>query len=139
MIVEKLNPKDGETWVILSDIHFPHHDEAALKIAIEIAEKEGAIPILNGDIFDVSCLSHHEKDPDAPKKLDVELSSADWFINWANTREERPRWIFGNHERRWHRYLFRRTPELFGQPFPGIKRFRGKVLDGKLSEFPKIR
>lgn len=140
MIIEHIKPKDGEKWVILSDIHFPHQDTPALKIAIEIAEKEGVDRvILNGDIYDVSCLSDHEKDPDAPKKLDLELASANWFIDWANTRGESSRWTFGNHERRWHRYLFRRTPELFGQPFPAVKRFRGKVLDGKLTEFPKIR
>lgn len=140
MIIEKLHPKEGEVWSILSDIHFPHHDEPAVKIAIEISEKAGATSIIaNGDIADVTCLSDHEKDPDAPKKLDKELEQMDWFVDWLNTRGTNSRWLLGNHERRFHRYLHRRTPELFGAPFPGTARFKGKVLDGILTEFPKIR
>lgn len=140
MIIETLNPHDGEIWGILSDIHFPGHDERALKIAIEIIEDAGAtFLVVNGDGYDVTCLSDHEKDPDAPKKFDKELASADWFIAWLNTRGDRSRWILGNHERRWHRYLHRRTPELYGQPFPMPKEYRGKVLDGRLAEFPKLR
>lgn len=139
MIIEHRKPRDGEIWAVMSDIHFPHADEPALKIAIEICEAAGiTVPILNGDIFDVTCLSDHEKDPDAPKKFDKELASADWFIDWVNTRGDNSTWILGNHERRYHRYLFRRTPELYGQPFP-VGRYKGKVLDGRLSEFPKIR
>lgn len=140
MIIEQRKPKDGEIWAVLSDIHFPHEDRPALNIAIEITEKVGADSIvLNGDVMDISCLSDHEKDPDAPKKFDKECESANWFIDWVNTRGDNTTWTFGNHERRWHRYLFRRTPELYGQPLPLTKRFKGKVLDGKLSEFPKIR
>lgn len=140
MIIETVKPKDGEVWGIVSDIHFPHHDVAALNIAIEIMEKVGIVrPIANGDILDVTCLSDHEKDPESIKNFDKECESAHYFIDWLNTRDKSAIWIFGNHERRWHRYLFRRTPELYGQSLPLTKRFLGKVLDGKLSEFPKIR
>lgn len=140
MIVHNITPVDGEAWVVLSDIHFPHEDKPALSIAIEIAEAFGVTrAILNGDILDVSCLSDHEKDPDAPKRFDLECRSADWFIDWCNTRHDRNVWTFGNHERRWHRYLFRRTPELYGQGLPYVKKFEGKVLDGGLNDYPKIR
>lgn len=140
MIIETRNPKDGEIWGIVSDIHFPNEDKPALSIAIEIIERVGATTIVaNGDILDVTCLSDHEKDPDAPKRFDKECDSANWFIDWLNTRGDRSVWTFGNHERRWHRYLHRRTPELYGQSLPLVKRFKGKVLDGKLAEFPKIR
>lgn len=140
MIIHTVAPKDGEVWSVLSDIHFPHEDTAALKIAVEISEKVGASRLIaNGDILDVTCLSDHEKDPDAPKKFDTECATANWFIDWLNTRDDRSIWLFGNHERRWHRYLHRRTPELYGQPLPLTARFRGRVLDGKLSEYPKIR
>lgn len=140
MIIEHRKPKDGEIWTVLSDIHFPHHDKPALTVAIEIAEKVGTDSIiLNGDVMDVSCLSDHEKDPDAPKKFDKECESAHWFIDWVNTRGSDTTWIFGNHERRWHRYTFRRTPELYGAPLPIANRFKGKILDGRLAEYPKIR
>lgn len=140
MIIEHRKPKDGEIWTVLSDIHFPHHDKPALSIAIEISEAVGAtVPIANGDILDVSCLSDHEKDPDAPKRFEDECASAHWFIDWLNTRGTAGIWIFGNHERRWHRYTHRRTPELYGAPLPLASRFKGKILDGKLAEFPKIR
>jgi predicted phosphodiesterase len=140
VIIETINPADGEIWGILSDIHFPHQDQAALNVAIEILESIGIDRvILNGDISDVTCLSDHEKDPDAPKKFEVECRSTEPFLDWVNTRGTNSRWILGNHERRWHRYLFRRTPELYGQEWPLARLFRGKVLDGKLADYPKIR
>jgi hypothetical protein len=66
-------PDDANHILVLSDIHFPYHDEEALGSAIQygIAQKVNTI-LLNGDVLDFYQLSRFDKDPSKPK-MQVEL------------------------------------------------------------------
>jgi predicted phosphodiesterase len=98
----KLEVADGDVIGLLSDIHVPYHDAAAVRLAIECMEREGVNKvILNGDIADSGPASRH------PKKQAQEIlrwgtlaNSVDpgrWIFEWARTREAH--YMLGNHEK----------------------------------------
>jgi len=98
---------------ILSDIHFPYHDEEALKVAIDyLIEYKPDTIILNGDILDFYGLSAFDKDPSKPKMRE-ELEQGRWFI--SAMRETFPNALIyykiGNHEMRLERWLKLKAPE----------------------------
>ncbi len=107
---------DGSVIAVFSDVHIPHHDEAALRLAIECCEDVGVTHIiLNGDIADCGPASRHPK-----KKAKAILNEGDlresvaaglWFFEWARTRP--CFYILGNHER-WVEDAIEESAELRG-------------------------
>ena len=101
--------------LILSDIHFPYHNAAALRAAIKYGLEQGVdCIILNGDILDFYALSDFSKDPSKPKfRKEIELGK--WFLN--ELRRAFPKaqiyYKIGNHEMRLERYLQVKAPEIF--------------------------
>ena len=99
--------------LLLSDIHFPYHDEDALRTAINkgVAENVDCV-LLNGDILDFYQLSDFSKDPSKPK-MKVELEQGRWFMKAL--REMFPKapiyYKIGNHEVRLERWLKVKAPE----------------------------
>ncbi len=103
---------------VLSDIHIPHHDEAAVRLVVECLEDAGCTHvILNGDIADCGPASRHP-DKKARAVLDEgclreSVAAGYWIYEWARTR---PCWyILGNHED-WITQLIQKSPELRGTP-----------------------
>lgn len=101
---------------ILSDIHFPYHDEDALVAAINyLKEYQPDTIILNGDILDFYGLSSFDKDPSKPKMRE-ELEQGRWFI--SALRQVFPNALIyykiGNHEMRLERWLKLKAPEWLG-------------------------
>lgn len=100
---------------ILSDIHIPYHDKAALLTALEHIQQEKATDflILNGDLVDCYQLSAHQKDPrnrDYQGELDMTNRLLDAICPLFGEV-----WIKeGNHENRLTRYLRAKAPELLG-------------------------
>jgi hypothetical protein len=93
---------DGSIIGVLSDIHIPHHDEAAVTLAIECMEDAGVTHvILNGDIADCGPSSRHE----GKRKRAVldegclreSVAAGLWIYEWARTRP--CVLVRGNHER----------------------------------------
>lgn len=108
--------KGKHNALILSDIHIPYHDKAALMEAIAYGKKNAAdLVILNGDTADFFALSFWEKDP---RKRDFagELETTRNFLNSLRKQFPKARIIFklGNHEERWERYMRVKAPELLG-------------------------
>lgn len=101
---------------VLSDIHIPHHDEAALRVAVDCCEDAGATHvILNGDIADCGPASRHEgKRKRAALDegcLRESVAAGYWIYEWARTR---PCILLrGNHER-WVEDYIAQSPELKG-------------------------
>ena len=108
---------DGKHRIlVLSDIHFPHHDEKALAAAITYGRKiNPTIVYLNGDTVENYALSRWEPDP-RKRDLAEEIALARQGLKWLRERFKKARIVFkhGNHEARSEDYLKRKAPELLG-------------------------
>ena len=103
---------------ILSDIHFPFHDEVALEAAIEHCAKiNPTIVLLNGDIIDGYEQSRFDKDPRRRTAV-AELQMLKELFAYLRHRFPLARIIYkeGNHDERWGHYVARHCPVLFGMP-----------------------
>ena len=111
-------PKSIKKLAVLSDIHAPFHDEAALTIAIDycIKEKPDAI-LLNGDTLDFYATSDHEKDP---RKVDwmAEIEAGKSLLRMMRLAFPGIPIYFkaGNHEYRLERHLMKYAQILLGMP-----------------------
>jgi predicted phosphodiesterase len=100
--------------LILSDVHVPYHDRAAVELAVEQGKGVGLV-ILNGDTMDCFELSKYQPDP---RKCDFigALGKGRAFIEWLRRKFPKARVIFkeGNHEERLERYFATRAPAVLG-------------------------
>lgn len=102
-------------FVVISDIHFPYHDDKALKAVYKFLEYHPVDTIiLNGDILDFYDVSSFDKDPDRVNSLQKEINMATKFFKKLRTIKPEARIVFikGNHEYRLERYL-KKHPELY--------------------------
>ena len=100
-------PRKYRNGIVISDIHFPYQDDAALFAAIEYGVREQIDFIyLNGDVMDCAKHSDHEQDPKA-RSFKYELDLTRQFL--AGLREIFPDALivykWGNHEYRYMRWL----------------------------------
>ena len=102
-------------FVVLSDIHFPYHDEKALKAVYNfLSNTHVDTIILNGDILDFYDVSSFDKDPDRINSLQKEIDMAQKFFKKLRGLAPKAKIVFvkGNHEDRIERYL-KKHPELY--------------------------
>ena len=103
-------------FVVLSDIHFPYHDEKALKAVYNfLSNTQVDTIILNGDILDFYDVSSFDKDPDRINSLQKEIDMAQKFFKKLRVLVPKARIVFiaGNHDGdRLERYL-KKHPELY--------------------------
>ncbi len=102
--------------LLLSDVHAPYHDHAALELALRFGEDQGVDTIiLNGDLADFFSVSFWEKDP-RKRNLAAELQTVRDLLYHIRQRFPLAKMIYkvGNHEERWERYLSVKAPELLG-------------------------
>lgn len=102
-------------FIVISDIHFPNHDNAAIKCVFDFIKKHPVdTVILNGDIVDFFDVSSFDKDPQRMFSLQKELDMAEKFFK--KLRKLLPDadiyFVKGNHEDRMERYLQKHS-ELF--------------------------
>lgn len=85
--------------VIVSDIHFPHHDSQTLEAVSDRLDDDTALYI-NGDALDCYEASRFDKKPTVPKmKEEFEM-----FAKWVqNIKAKRIYYKIGNHEERWEK------------------------------------
>ncbi len=115
----KLTERDvptGSVIAVLSDIHIPHHDEHAMRLAVECCEDAGVTHVfLNGDIADCGPASRHEgkKKRAALEEgcLQESVAAGLWIYEWARTRP--CIYTLGNHEA-WVENYITASPELKG-------------------------
>lgn len=99
----------------ISDLHFPYHDNTAIKLALEYGlNKKVDCILINGDLIDFAGISRHEKDW-RQRSINDEFNSVRAFLNGLRKLFPTQRIIFkyGNHDERWEKYLFLKAPELF--------------------------
>lgn len=102
--------------LIMSDIHVPYHDKAALETTLAYGDEyEPDNIILNGDITDFFSISRWDKNP-IERDLARELMLARQFLAHLRERYPKTRIIYklGNHEERWEHYMWHKAPEICG-------------------------
>ena len=102
----------------LPDVHVPYHDERALSLAIEHGvQYEATHVLLSGDFCDFFSVSRWEKDP-RKRNLVRENEISLQVLQYIRAKFPDAEIIFklGNHEERWDRYLWLKSPELYGMP-----------------------
>ena len=105
--------KGNKNILILSDIHFPYHDQVALNAAIkEGIKRKCTLVILNGDTLDCYTMSVFNKRPDKAD-MSIEFEMARDFINLMRKTFKNVLFKTGNHEERWEQFLMR-NPAIFG-------------------------
>jgi len=110
--------KEAHKTLILSDVHIPFHDAAALETALEYGKKrKPSLIILNGDIFDHFAISRWIKDPRKRNFID-EVKDGKYFLKGLRQVFPKARILFkkGNHEERYELFMQLKAPELFGLP-----------------------
>ena len=107
-------PKHLKKCLLMGDIHFPYHDEEALKTAISYGVEVGVDSVfLNGDILDCLQLSNHEKNPRAASfKMELEFTKEFLFSLRNHFPSQSIYFIPGNHENRIKRYLWQKGKEI---------------------------
>jgi predicted phosphodiesterase len=103
-------------WLILCDVHIPHHDKKTLQLAVKTAKKYKISGIiLNGDILDHHDLSDYDRDPRAERYI-YEVERGQEFLHWVRQNFPRIPIIYkeGNHEERLIRYINRQADVFFG-------------------------
>lgn len=98
---------------IVSDIHVPYHNVAALEASLEFFKKYGVDAlILNGDTMDQYQLSRYEKDP-RKRSFKDELEDTRQLLRYLKHHFQGPIYFkIGNHEERWEAFLKIKAPEL---------------------------
>lgn len=104
--------------LLMSDIHIPHHDKAAIEVAVKEGKRRKAnVIILNGDILDCYSISRFDKDPSHPKLLE-EIRMGQQLFKYLRAQFPSARiiWKEGNHEERFGMFIRNNAPALFGFP-----------------------
>lgn len=131
----------GKRFLVLSDLHVPHHCVRSIEAALAYGDDYGPDSILiNGDLFDFYQISRFDKNPTLPKVYAELLAGGD-FLDHVRQRFQRAKIYFklGNHDERWTKYLHQNAPLLAEVPevseswkIPsGIIRNRVTVIDNQ--------
>lgn len=105
---------EGETELILTDLHCPYHDRLALTAALDFAEKEQPSVIsLLGDVIDFYQISTFVRNP-IKARVGQELVETKAVLTEIRERFPNARIIYkeGNHEDRWWRYIYSQAKEI---------------------------
>lgn len=116
----RAKPRKGDylVEVIASDIHYPHHHEAAFEVFLSLLETIQPDGLsLNGDTFDFAQLGRYVQNPENIRgvQTDIDGCREEVFarINAALPEDASRTVIMGNHEyNRWVNYLWTRCPEV---------------------------
>lgn len=109
---------EAKRVLVLSDLHIPFVDEAAVLASLQYGDKFAPDAVLfNGDLGDFYQVSRFDKDPTVPK-IKHELECIRQTLTHIRARYPRAKlfWKFGNHCERLDKYLMLNAPELFDIP-----------------------
>lgn len=119
--MKKLQSNKSETWVVLSDIHYPEFDRKTFKAALDfISRNRIAGAVLLGDHLDNAEISHHNAGKPLLKPTGRYAKNTAGFdreiltpLESALPARAKKIWITGNHDA-WEEQLVEGQPELKG-------------------------
>jgi len=126
--------KGHKRVAILSDIHVPYHNIAALTTAIKFCKKEKPDALLlNGDCLDFHSISRFQRDP-RKKSFKAELDTFRALMEVFQKQLPGAKVYFkmGNHDERYENYLVQKAGELVGVEefdFANILKARAKGIE----------
>lgn len=104
-------------YLVMSDLHVPYHCEKAIESALRAGIDAGCQHlVLNGDFMDFYRLSRWDQDPRARSPEDELQTGAEVLkeLNKHFGSDAVRVFKVGNHEARYHSYLYQRAPALVG-------------------------
>lgn len=111
--------KFQESALVINDLHFRFQDDKAIEVALatgELADVDKVI--LNGDVADGWQLSDFPKYPSLEDRGSVgkEIQAVRQFLKSLRKRfpDADIKYIFGNHEFRWDRFIAQHAKALYG-------------------------
>jgi predicted phosphodiesterase len=131
-------PKVENNILIISDLHIPYHNIAALECALDYGVKNKVNTVfINGDLLDFHGLSRFLKDP-RKRNVKEEMDACIEFL--TGLRKTFPKasiyYHHGNHDIRYQMWLMSH-PEIFGDPYYelenrlGLNKLRIRTVDDK--------
>jgi predicted phosphodiesterase len=113
-----------DNWLIMSDLHFPYQNNAAITELLNYGISKGIKAILiNGDLMDCYTLSKFQPDP-RMRNVNEELCATREFLDSLQKyTKARIFFKFGNHDERLEKALIVKAPEFLDCP-----EFRLEVL-----------
>lgn len=113
-------PVSSNNILWLSDIHIPNQDNEALKLAIDygVKNKINCI-VLGGDILDNTPFTNHDAPPPSADDVVEWFEYCQIFLNHLRTKFPKAHivWLEGNHDNWFVRYLMKKAPMLFNDPY----------------------
>ena len=103
---------------VLSDIHIPYHDEAALSAAVDYLKKRRPdVVLINGDYGDFYTVSRFLKNP-KKRNFKREIKLQRDGLQWLRSQFPKARLIYklGNHDERYDHWLWNHAPEISDLP-----------------------
>ena len=120
-------------WLVLSDIHVPHHVPMAVEAAIQAGQAEKVNGIfLNGDIQECGAISYW---PTARRDFNAEMEATIDFLDFLRGEFPKQNIVYkpGNHEYRLPRLYVSKVPELAETPLAAMETVLG--LESRNIEF----
>ena len=112
-------------WLILSDVHVPHHVPLAVEAAIQAGQAEKVDGIFfNGDIQECASVSYW---PSFRKDFNAEMEATIDFFDFIRGEFQTQKIVYkpGNHEYRLPRYYLSKAPELVNTPLAAMETVLG--------------
>jgi len=107
--------EDGTTIGVITDLHIPYHDEAALEAALDYFERQCVdVIVILGDAIDFYKISRWIKNP-KKKSVSGEIKDTRNFLTDLRARFPKARIIYkkGNHEDRLDAYIMAGASEIY--------------------------
>jgi hypothetical protein len=112
---ESYSVESADIELAFGDVHIPFHDEAAIDIMLDEAERANVnIITINGDLLDFYQISTFTKNPKTGKSPFGEIEQASEWLSVLRSRFPDARIIFlqGNHEFRMEKYICDKAPAI---------------------------
>lgn len=111
--------KQDNNILLISDLHIPYHDNAAVQIALDYGIERGCnTVIINGDFMDFHALSRFEKDPrkrSTKQEFEAAIQMLEYIRHCFPTA--RIMWIEGNHDARYPKWLMNHAQHFFDDEY----------------------
>jgi predicted phosphodiesterase len=114
-----LLPKVCDNILILSDLHIPYQENAAIQAALDYGKKNRINTIfINGDLFDFHAISKYDKDPRKRSFVQEIETGLIFLTNLRKSFSKASIYVhWGNHDIRYESFLKIKCPELFGDEY----------------------
>lgn len=115
--------KANNNILLISDLHIPYHDIAAVEIAVQYGIEQGCnTVIINGDLMDFHGLSKFEKDP-RKRSVKQEFDATEQFLRYLRAMFPSARiiWMEGNHDARYPKWLMNHAQHFFDDEYYSLQ------------------